>query len=98
MDADGHWLGEPAAPAKDDEGYAELVAPLAATFGPGTEADLVWWLGATKAAVRAALADVGAVEVALDGGGTGWVLPDDLDDGARRSSRGRRCCRCSTRR
>ena len=30
-----------------------------ATFGPGTEDDLVWWLGATKAAVRAALADVG---------------------------------------
>ena len=33
------------------------------TFGPGTEADIVWWLGATKTAVRAALADVGAVEV-----------------------------------
>ena len=24
-----------------------------ATFGPGTEADIVWWLGATKTAVRA---------------------------------------------
>jgi len=49
------------------------------TFGPGTEADIVWWLGATKAAVRRALADVEAVEVRLDHG-TGWLLPDDLDD------------------
>ena len=50
-----------------------------ATFGPGTEDDIVWWLGATKAAVRAALADLGAVEVALDGGATGWLLPDDVE-------------------
>ena len=64
-------------PAKEREGYAELVRRWLTTFGPGTEADLVWWLGSTKTAVRAALADVGAVEVALDGGGTGWVLPDD---------------------
>ena len=42
-----------------------------ATFGPGTEADLVWWLGSTKTAVRAALADLAAVEVALEDGGTG---------------------------
>ena len=32
-----------------------------------------------RRAVRRALADLDAVEVALDGGGTGWVLPDDLD-------------------
>lgn len=64
-------------PAKEREGYAELVGRWLRTFGPGTEADLVWWLGATKGAVRAALADVAAVEVALEGGGTGWLLPDD---------------------
>ena len=29
-----------------------------APFGPGTEADLVWWLGATKGAVRRALGDL----------------------------------------
>ena len=39
----------------------------------------MWWLGATKGIVRAALAAVEAVEVSLDGGGTGWVLPDDVD-------------------
>ena len=32
-----------------------------------------------RRAVRRALADVDAVEVSLDGGASGWVLPDDLD-------------------
>ena len=71
------WLGEVPEPAKEREGYAELVARWLRSFGPGTEADLVWWLGATKGAVRAALSDTAAVEVRLAGGGTGWVLPDD---------------------
>jgi hypothetical protein len=75
------WLcrdgGEVPEPAKEREGYAELVRRWLATFGPGTEADIVWWLGSTKSAVRAALADVGAVEVGLDSGATGWVPPDD---------------------
>lgn len=72
------WLDAPAEPLPVAEAYAELVGRWLRTFGPGTEADLVWWLGATKTLVRRALADVGAVEVALDRG-TGWVLPDDLD-------------------
>lgn len=71
------WLGEKPEPAKEREGYAELVRRWLGTFGPGTEADLVWWLGSTKTAVRGALADVGAVQVALEAGGDGWVLPDD---------------------
>jgi hypothetical protein len=66
-------------PAPEAEGYAALVRSWLGTFGPGTEADIVWWLGATKAAVRRALADVGAVEVHLEHG-TGWVLRDDVDD------------------
>jgi len=72
------WLDEQGAPWPEDKGYAELVRRWLATFGPGSETDIVWWLGATKTIVRRALADVGAVEVEL-GGGTGWVLPDDLD-------------------
>ncbi|GAA3675390.1 winged helix DNA-binding domain-containing protein [Nocardioides ginsengisoli] len=72
-----HWLGEVAEPLPQAEGYAALVQRWLWTFGPGTEADLVWWLGATKTIVRRALADVAAVEVAFDDGGTGWVLPDD---------------------
>jgi len=73
------WLGDVPPAMKPDEGYAEIVGRWLHTFGPGTEDDLVWWLGGTKAAVRAALASVSAVEVSLDGGGTGWVLPDDED-------------------
>ncbi|MBB6626702.1 AlkZ family DNA glycosylase [Nocardioides sp. KIGAM211] len=74
------WLGEPLPePWTPRAGYAELVGRWLRTFGPGTAADLQWWLGGTKGAVGTALEDVGAVEVALEGGGTGWVLADDLD-------------------
>ncbi|MGC4109228.1 MAG: winged helix DNA-binding domain-containing protein [Nocardioides sp.] len=73
------WLGDVPDPLPEAEGYAVLVAAWLRAFGPGTEADLVWWLGATKAAVRAALADVAAVPVSLDDGGVGFLLPDDLD-------------------
>ncbi|MHC3001789.1 winged helix DNA-binding domain-containing protein [Gordonia metallireducens] len=73
------WLGEtPDAPNVHD-GHRALVERWLRTYGPGTETDLVWWLGSTKTAVRAALADLGTVEVDLDGGGIGHVLPDDLD-------------------
>lgn len=75
----GRWLGERPDPWPEAEGYAELVRRWLGTFGPGTETDLVWWLGSTKTAVRRALAALGAVEVALDGGQTGWLLPDDLE-------------------
>ncbi|MCA0293713.1 MAG: winged helix DNA-binding domain-containing protein [Actinobacteria bacterium] len=71
------WLGEPAVALPEQEGYAELVRRWLWTFGPGTETDLSWWLGSTKAAARRALADVAAVGVLLDSGETGWVLPGD---------------------
>lgn len=74
------WLGAVGQPWDDAAGYAELVRRWLATFGPGTTADVQWWLGSTKTAVTRALADVGAVEVALDDATTGWVLPDDIDD------------------
>ncbi|MCE1180408.1 MAG: winged helix DNA-binding domain-containing protein [Micrococcales bacterium] len=73
------WLGEEILPLSPQEGYAVLVRHWLTTFGPGTLEDIQWWLGSTKAAVRAALADVEAVEVGLDGGLVGWVLPDDLE-------------------
>jgi len=76
------WLGEVPEPAEERAGYARLVRHWLTTFGPGTEADLVWWLGSTKTAVRTALADVAAVEVGLDGGATGWVLPHDVEEEA----------------
>jgi Winged helix DNA-binding domain len=72
------WLGEELAAPPEAEGVAALVERWLRAFGPGTEADLKWWLGSTVKAVRGALADTGAVEVDL-GGRTGYLLPDDLD-------------------
>jgi hypothetical protein len=72
------WLGEPIPPHPEAEGVAALVERWLRTFGPGTVGDIKWWLGSTVGAVRRALADVGAVEVDLDGQ-TGYLLPDDLD-------------------
>ncbi|WP_239070081.1 winged helix DNA-binding domain-containing protein [Cellulomonas chitinilytica] len=72
------WLGAAVEPVPAAEARAALVARWLRTFGPGTEVDLKWWLGSTLTAVRAALRDVGAVEVDLDGR-TGHVLPDDVD-------------------
>ncbi len=74
------WLGAELAPTDERAGYAELVGRWLHTFGPGTEADVVWWLGATKAAVRRALADLCAVEVELADGSPAWLLPDDEDE------------------
>jgi hypothetical protein len=73
-----YWLGEELAAPPEAEGMAGLVERWLRAFGPGTAADLKWWLGSTVKAVRTALADVGAVEVELDGQ-TGYLLPDDLD-------------------
>ncbi|WP_432841931.1 winged helix DNA-binding domain-containing protein [Dactylosporangium sp. CA-092794] len=75
-----HWLGTVPAPLGAAEGYREIVRRWLYSFGPGTEDDLVWWLGATKTAVRTALAELGAVAVALEPGATGWLLPDDLGE------------------
>jgi hypothetical protein len=62
-----------------DEARARLVGRWLRTFGPGTRDDIRWWTGWTVAAVRAALAANHAVEVGLDDGRVGWVLPDDTD-------------------
>lgn len=73
------WLGEQPPPQSPEAGYASLVGRWLAAFGPGTEADIVWWLGATKAAVRTGLAALEAEQISLDGGQIGWVLPGDVD-------------------
>ncbi|HET6483092.1 MAG TPA: winged helix DNA-binding domain-containing protein [Actinoplanes sp.] len=74
-----HWLSTVPPHLSAADGYREIVRRWLFTFGPGTEDDLVWWLGSTKAVVRAALASLSAVPVSLDGGGIGWLLPDDVD-------------------
>lgn len=73
------WLG-PVSPLPEQEGYAELVRRYLHAHGPATVDDAAWWIGATKGAVRTALADLTAVPVSLDGTDQpGWLLPDDLD-------------------
>lgn len=78
------WLGAPIERLDDQDGVARMVEAWLRAFGPGTERDIVWWLGSTKAAVRRALADIGAVPVALDGtDGTevsiGYLANDDVE-------------------
>ncbi|MEV6972418.1 winged helix DNA-binding domain-containing protein [Kitasatospora sp. NPDC093806] len=81
----GSWLSSsypwalveqwPELPAR--EAKAEVVRRWLAAYGPGTVEDVKWWTGWTLGDVRKALAEVGAVEVALAGGGVGLVLPGD---------------------
>lgn len=57
---------------------AQVVGAYVDRFGPVTLADVRWWTGWTAAHVRAALADIGAVEVGLDDG-PALVTADDVD-------------------
>jgi hypothetical protein len=73
------WLEDEPAEHSEEDGVAGLVEQWLRAFGPGTEADIKWWLGSTLGAVRKALARLEAVEVDLDGQ-AGYVMPDDLDE------------------
>ena len=70
------WLEGGLAALDEREAARDLALRWLTAFGPGTTADLQWWMGWTVATTKAALADSGAVEVALDEG-AGWVAPGD---------------------
>ncbi len=72
------WLGGPLPEVSKAEAQTEVLASWLRTFGPGTEADMKWWTGWPVTQVRAALANVGAVEVQMEQG-IGYLLPDDLE-------------------
>ena len=72
------WLGDEIESVPDHDGVAGMVERWLRSFGPGTAADIKWWLGGTVTSVRRALADLDAVEVDLDGQ-AGYLLPDDLE-------------------
>ncbi len=72
------WLGEDLGAPPEADGVKGLVERWLRAFGPGTEGDVKWWLGSTLTAVRRALAELDAVEVELESGATGYLLPDDL--------------------
>jgi hypothetical protein len=73
------WIDGGLEPWPPNRARAELARRWLRAFGPGTRRDLQWWTGWTVAQTKAAVADVGAVEVALDGGQTGLALRDDVD-------------------
>ena len=72
-------LGEELAPVAPADGVRTLIEAWLRAFGPGTAADIKWWLGGTVASVRRALTELDAVEVDLGAGVTGYVLPDDQE-------------------
>ncbi len=72
------WL-PPAPTVPVEEARAELARRWLRTFGPATETDVKWWTGWTLGQARSALTAIDATAVELDDGGTGYVLPDDLD-------------------
>jgi hypothetical protein len=55
---------------------AELANRWLQRFGPGTTADLQWWMGWTVRRTKQALSDCGAVEAALEGE-AGWLAAED---------------------
>ena len=73
------WLPDGIRELPVDAARAELVRRWLRTFGPGTRDDIAWWTGWGVGATRTALAAVGAVEVRLDDGRVGYVLPDDRE-------------------
>jgi hypothetical protein len=74
------WLGAAIEPVAPGPASADLVRRWLYAFGPATETDVKWWFGNTLTWVRAALREIGAVEVVLDDGAVGYALPDDLDE------------------
>jgi hypothetical protein len=76
MDA---WMpgGLPDLPTEDAR--TDLARRWLAAFGPAPPADLKWWAGWTAGDTTRALESVGAIEVALGGGSTGYVMPDDVE-------------------
>jgi len=76
-----HWLREEADEIGEAQAQAELARLWLAAFGPAPVTDLKWWTGWTMTQARRAVAEIGAVEVSMDGG-SGLVLPDDLESTA----------------
>ncbi|MGB6245065.1 MULTISPECIES: winged helix DNA-binding domain-containing protein [Gordonia] len=74
------WLGAPLPAVDQAAGHAAMVERWLRRYGPGSETDLVWWLGTTKTAVRAALATLDVTEVDMEAAGTGYLMSDDLAD------------------
>jgi len=70
-----HWLGQSITPSNDNKRLVEIYL---AAFGPAPLSEAASVLGLTQPATRNALTELEAVEVEIEGGRPGWVLPGDL--------------------
>lgn len=73
------WLPGGIAEMPADAARADLVRRWLRAFGPAPASDLKWWTGWNAGDVKKALASLDVAEVALEGGGAGVVLSDDLE-------------------
>ena len=73
------WLPDGIAAIPVAEARTELARRWLRVFGPATRNDLKWWTGWTVRATAEALAAIGAIDVDLDAGATGYVLADDTE-------------------
>src|SRR5215211_1084188 len=76
------WVEGGLEPWPPERARAELARRWLVAYAPGTQRDLQWWTGWTVAKTKAALREIGAVDVAIetaDGGSVpGYAAPGDL--------------------
>jgi Winged helix DNA-binding domain len=70
------WLPGGLGELDAQQAAAELANRWLQRFGPGTTADLQWWMGWTVRRTKQALTDCGAVEAELEGE-AGWLAAED---------------------
>jgi hypothetical protein len=75
----GAWAGEPLEELPAAAAQAGLARRWLWAYGPARPADLQWWAGWTAGQTKKALDAVGAVEVELEDGAAGVVLPGDVE-------------------
>jgi len=72
------WLGQGLAGMSVRESAAAILAAWLERFGPATETDIKWWTGWTVAQTTAALADIDAEPILLEGDQPAWIAAGDI--------------------
>jgi hypothetical protein len=69
------WIGEPLVAVPD---LGRLLATYLSAFGPAPLADISTCLGFSSTVIRAALTNLDAVEIEVEGTRPGWLLAEDV--------------------